>query len=657
MMNKDSIIDYSSCILIKLLGPLIRSLPIRFTLFLGRRLGELLYYFDLRHKSLAYANIKAALGSKLSPYQLAGLTKDFYRDFGQNLIEIFFIPLVNKQYLNKYAIFEGLEHIEDGFKKGKGVILLGVHEGSWEVSNMFCANLGFPFMVFVRDQIYPRLNQLLNSYRSRNGYKVIQRQNQTRQLIEALKNNYAVGMTADQGGKRGTLVKFFSKDASMASGAVKLALTYDCIIIPGFYTRVKGPYVKLIFQPPFEIKKTNDFQNDVRDNLQRLISIFEKYILGYPKEYLWLYKIWKYSDEKKVLILDDAKTGHLRQSQAVAKIASNTLKERGINDCVDIIEIKFRNKFAKLALTVSSCLAGKYYCQGCLWCLRTFLKRETYKSLISIKPDIVISCGSAIAPINFIISRENLAKSVVILRPSVLSTNRFDMVIMPKHDNPPRRKNNVITEAALNVVDAEYLKEQSDKLIQSQGSLPGRQAGRLKPQGFYIGVLIGGDSKTFVLKTNTISEVIRQIKSASERLDADVLVTTSRRTSREIETVVKNEFKDYDRCKLLIIANEKNIPEAVGGILALSRILIISPESISMISEALNSQKYVVVFNAPGLSKKHQQFINYFAKNKYLYLAEGLDLSERIKEFWLDKPQIRTLRDNLLVIEAMKRII
>ena len=136
-----------------------------------------------------------------------------------------------------------------------------------------------------------------------------------------------------------------------------------------------------------------------------------------------------------------------------------------------------------------------------------------------------------------------------------------------------------------------------------------------------------------------------------------LLITTSRRTSSVAECLLKEEFLNYHRCKLLIIANEKNIPQAVGGILALSEVIITSPESISMISEAVNSRKYVLVFNAPNLDKKHRRFLNYFAKNKYIYLVDPYDLAEKIGEIWLGRPKIPALGDNLLVTEAIRKIL
>jgi len=631
-------------------GFFIRALPKGFSLFLGARLGDLVYYFDLKRKALVYANIKTAFGKDLSVQQLTNLTRQFFQGFGQNLIEIFFMPLIDKEYINKYISFAGLEFIDQAFKTGTGVILLGVHSGSWELSNIICANLGFPFNLFVRDQRYPRLNELLNTYRRRKGCKIIQRENQVRHLIEALKKNEAIGMTIDQGGKGGSLVKFFGKDASMATGAIRLALKYGSVILPAFSARIKGAYIKTIIEPPFKIKNTGNPEKDMQDNLQEIIHIFEKNIREHTKDYLWTYKIWKYSKDRKILILTDGKTGHLRQAQAVAKIIKVVLGQADKTAEIETIEIKFRNNFAKKAIVYSSCLAGKYRCQACLWCLKTFLQEDIYKSLIGIKPDIIISCGSSVAPINYVLSRENLAKSIVILRPSILSVRRFDLVIMPKHDKPPNRKNIVVTEGALNLIDEDYLKEESSKLTRSFGP-------KLQISGLSIGLLVGGDTKGFNLEEDSLLEVIQQIKSASAKFGAKVLVTTSRRTPKRLERLVKEEFKDYPNSALLVIANENNIPEAVGGILGLSDIVICSAESISMISEAINSKKYVLVFNVPRLSKKHKRFLQTCAKHKYIYLEQSQDLGKRVEDIMLTKPQIRSFCDNFSISEAVRKIL
>ncbi|MDD5595245.1 MAG: ELM1/GtrOC1 family putative glycosyltransferase [Candidatus Omnitrophica bacterium] len=645
-MKKDSLVDYFSYFAFKFSAWVFCRLPIGFALFLGRGLGRAMYILDLKHRAVAYANIKKALGDKLSQQELKRITKKFYLNFGQNIIEVFHIPLFNKGYMDKYIEVEGREYLAQAFSKGRGVILLGVHAGSWELSNIIWANLGFTFNLLIREQKMPRLNQLINDYRQEKGCKLIERKN-TRQLIEALKNNEAVGMTADQGGVSGKLVKFFGKSASMPTGAIKLALRYGAVILPGYYVRIRGAKRKIIIEPPFELELTNDKEADMRNNLERLMLIFEKNIRKYPQEYLWTYKIWKYGKDREVLILNDGKAGHLRQSQAVAKIIREYCAQSAIDCRINTVDVEIKNKIALAALSLFS---GRYNFQGCLGCLKKFLSPQSYLALISLRPDLVVSCGSGLAPVNYLVSRENLAKSAVILRPGLLGTKRFDLVIMPEHDHPAKRKNICVTEGALNLIDQGYLKEQAAQLIKSTEY-------RVPSTGAYIGLLIGGDSKKFHLEKNEMLQVIKQLKNTAEELKMDLLISTSRRTSKDIENLLKDEFKNDARCKLLIIANEKNYSSVVGGILGLSWLVVTSPESISMISEAVNSQKYVLVFNAPGLSVKHQQFLYNFDEKKYIFLTSADNFAERIKEIWLKKPMVNILKDDMVIKEAIKKLL
>ena len=60
-MKQNLIADYLSCILFKASSFFTSFLPLNVSLFLGRRLGDLIYFFDARHRAIAYANIKKAI--------------------------------------------------------------------------------------------------------------------------------------------------------------------------------------------------------------------------------------------------------------------------------------------------------------------------------------------------------------------------------------------------------------------------------------------------------------------------------------------------------------------------------------------------------------------------------------------------------------------
>ena len=625
----------------------------------------MIYLFDRRHRSVAYANIKKTVSDKLDCASSARITRKSYQSFGQNLMEISFIPRINKQYLEKYIHIENKDYAQQAFNRGKGVIFLIVHEGNWELSNIICANLGIPFILFVRDQGFPRLNALLNAYRLKQGAKIIHKNTGVRQLIEVLKSNQSIGMTVDQGGKAGLLVNFFGKEAAMSTGAVKLALKYDCAIIPIFYTRIQGPHTKLILDQVFTVTRFADPQNDLNQNLQRLISIYEKYIRQYPYEYLWTYKLYKYGKEREVLILSDTKTGHLRQSEGVAKLISQQLTSRGIKTHLFVQEVKFRWLLSGFILSWLSRCSGKFQGQGTgMRYLRYALTPESWQGLMSSRPDIIISAGGSISAVNYLLAKENQAKSVVLMRPANLSLKKFNLAIIPRHDRPqghgllsnkqshrPAQKSNlVITEGALNLIDADYLSQKTKRLEQS-----GLFKGSLRNP--CIGVLIGGNSKRFSLGTDVIKDLAREIKKSAEGLNADILISTSRRSSVEVEEVIRNEFSNYARCKLLVIAHQNNNPDVVGGILGSSSLIVSSPESISMISEAVCAEKYVVVFNSGKLSAKHRRFLKNYQDKGYIYLKQIKDLSLEISQLLRNKPEVSSPQDNLKVIEGLNRIL
>ncbi|MFH1441202.1 MAG: ELM1/GtrOC1 family putative glycosyltransferase [Candidatus Omnitrophota bacterium] len=669
-MNKNLIVDYFSCILFKIAGPIIRILPKGFALFIGRLLGRLFYCFDLKHRAMVYSNIKTALAGKVSLKKLDEITRDCYKNFGQNIIEILFIPSIDKRYIKKYIKVEGWENITEAFNQKKGVIFLVMHEGNWELSNIICANMGFPFVLFVRDQKFPRLNALLNSYRVQKGCKIIQRQSSLpnglaanplgseqrqnefygiRKLIESLKNNEAIGMTADQGGKSGVLVDFFGRQASMPMGAVRFALKYGAVILPSFFIRVNGLRHKVIISPPFRLEMTGSLEKDIKSNLQSLIKIYEKYIAAYPGEYLWLYKIWKYGHSREIIILDDGKTGHLRQSQTLAKITKDYLEEKGKKASLRIIEVKLKNRFFKLILPIAGSLIYKYDYKAYNWLLKISLVKESYQALVFASSDIVISCGSSLSGLNYLFSKINRTKSLTIMRPYLVNTDKFDLVAIPHHDGPAQKKNIVKTEGALNLVDDEYLKIQKQRLLNTYDL-------RLTTYNFYIGLLIGGDTKDFHLSIGLMKAIIEQVKCFSEKEKAGVLITTSRRTPAEVEALIKKEFKDYSYCPFLVIANEENPDYALGGILGFAQAVIVSPESISMVSEAVSAPGHTIVFDAQ-VGQRHRKFLKYLSEKRYIHLAVPEEISGVINKIYTEQPRKNILRDREKVKQALIKVI
>lgn len=653
-------LEYLSYIIIKSFGVIIRLFSDRVAVAIGRGIGLLVYYFDVKHRSLSYGNLKIAFAKTKTPNALKKINQRLFRNFGQNLMELLRLPLLNSSNFSKYVKVEGKEHLENSLKKGKGVILLAMHFGSWELASLSCAMFGSPYKVIVKPQKkFLKLDDLLNSYRSCGGNVVLSRGLGTRELVKSLKNNEIIGMVVDQGGKDGVLVPFFGRHASMSVGAMRIGLKFDVPVCFTIVIRGKGTTHRMIIHEPLKLINTGDTDQDILTNLGQVTKLMEGYINKYPSEYMWFYKIWKYAKESNILILSDSKTGHLRQSQAVAGKISAALAERDIKAQISTIEVKFKNDFSQKFISIFSAVINTFMYQGRLEFLKWFLTKKSYNELMAVKAEFIVSCGSSISGINYLLANDQRAKSVAILKPGLLSKSRFDLVFLPQHDVDTKKLKNkriVITKGAPNLINQEYLESQVRLLISRYSHL--KYHHKLK-----IGLLIGGNTKHYILNEKEMKVIINQIKEVIPQINADIFVTTSRRTSTKIENLLVRELRHYANCPLLIIANQNNVPEAFGGIVGLSDILVVSGDSISMISEASSSGKKTVVFPVQqrehilSSSKKHQKFIEGLNNQGYIVTANSKNIGRTIYDLAKNKIHTQKLDDNTTIFEAVRDII
>jgi len=601
-------IDSLGYILVRFLSLLFCAMPASAGLFIARRFGTLIYLINRKRRSIAYANLKAAFCREKSPAEIKRIVKGVYQNLAQVFIELLRFPVTDDNYISKFISTNGLDRVGAARSGGKGVIILAAHFGNWELPSLVGGRKGFPVTVLAREQKHTRLNELLNSYRALSGSKVIKKGLATRELIKALRANEIIGIMGDQdAGKLGTLVNFFGRPASTHPGAFVFAEKTGAPIIPIFMIRQKGPYHRLEVLEPV-------------DSAQKFSAMLEEYARKFPKQWLWVHKRWKSTPHRSIIILNDSKPGHLNQSLAVGAAIQKLREDRGYkpeDTACKIIDVKYKSGFSKVLLALCSrfCSRG---CQGCMACVRFCLDEKSYKEVISSYADIVISCGSSLAPLNIFLTRECNAKNVVIMKPGLVSLGKFTLAIIPDHDRPKPAKNILVTAGAPNRITQEQIKKESEKFL----SLLNLKA---VPR---LALILGGDNADFQMDIGLMREVIAQIKSVSKKFGMEILATSSRRTPADVEKLLKDEFAAYPNCKLLIIANEKNMEGAIPAFLGLCDAVLVSGESMSMVSEAASSGRAVLVF---PLKKKHNK------PTRHENLAQELSRTGHIKLLNADK--------------------
>jgi len=642
---------------IKIAAFLFMLLPLGISLWIGRCLGWVGYHLLSRKRKVVYANLKAIFASTHSPSQLRIMSREVFINFLQSAVEFLSLPKFKRVGFEKFVDLQGKENIDIALERGKGVILLAIHSGSWELASVVGGVTKGPYHVVANDQSkLPQLDKMLNEYRTIAGAHVITAGVATKEIIRAMKDNEVVSLVLDQGGRTGQTVPFFGKSASMSTGAMRLALKYECAVCPVWIERYGNGKHVLKVSPEMTLTRTGDMEKDIIANIAKAAKHFESLLREHPAEYVWFYKVFKYSNQSKIIILDDGRTGHLRQSQALAYHLRDVLRKKGKWADQNTVALQWRTPWAASLFSFYVFFAQYSDFLKREDCLKFFLTDTSFNDMMRYKADYVISCGSQASGVSFILSQNHLAKSVSILTPGLLSKERFDAVVLPDHDlpKPLRRSRLITTKVSLNLINAAYLKDQSEGLIKHFSHLKGNVRKK-------FGVLIGGNAKGVDFNETQISQLLDQIKDAALHYNADILLTTSRRTPGNIEQVIAKQLKNFERCPLCLIANQRNVPEAVGGILGLSDLVIVSGESISMVSEAVSSGRRTIVFSPHGPygdkgRDKYEDFVLKLNERGYLMITSVDDLKSKIAQLLNHKIALKILDDQSNIQSGLEAI-
>lgn len=274
--------------------------------------------------------------------------------------------------------------------------------------------------------------------------------------------------------------------------------------------------------------------------------------------------------------------GHLNQSIAFA---------RYLNASYEIVEVRFRHKLFK-ALSYLLDRMGIY-------------TARLVKADVEDKPyDYVVGAGSGTYYATKVFSKLWDTKSVTMMLPKGYRLD-FDLIYTQRHDHAPKQHNIIELPANFSYVE---------------------------PKGIYhpqkkkrIGIVIGGDNKVFRLSAKRLKTQLDTIVKHYQGYE--IAVTTSPRTSTEVEALVEEYAFDY---RVIFSQNPVN---PIPDFLNLCESIFITGDSTSMISEAISYGKSNVVV-LPLESKKDNKFaafIKTLSEEGYLHSFDGTIVNKNKK--------------------------
>jgi Kdo2-lipid IVA lauroyltransferase/acyltransferase len=218
------------------------------------------------------------------------------RNLGWMAAEFARLPRHSKENIEEVVILDGHENFLEGQRRGKGVLYLTGHIGAWELSSFAHALYGFPLRYMARPLDNARVDALVNRYRCLSGNQPIFKNESARGVLKILREAGTVGILADQNTmpEEGVFVDFFGETACTTTGIARIALHTDAAVVPGYAYWDEGiRRYRLRFEPPVELVRTGDSEQDIFVNTQKFAKVIEGIIRKHPEQWVWVHARWK----------------------------------------------------------------------------------------------------------------------------------------------------------------------------------------------------------------------------------------------------------------------------------------------------------------------------------------------------------------------------
>ena len=225
-------------------------------------------------------------------------------------------------------------------------------------------------------------------------------------------------------------------------------------------------------------------------------------------------------------------------------------------------------------------------------------------------PDIVIACGGrSIAPA-LAVKRASGGRTIAAYIQNPKGTIKdFDIVVSMRHDG--------VTGPNVMVVDTAIHRITPAKLDAARSTWSERFSDLARP---LVSVILGGRSRSLRFTPAVADTLIERLKHLANTTGASFMITPSRRTEPEIVARFK-AFADANPSTVRFWDGQGDNP--YFGMLALSDALIVTEDSVSMVSEALAAGKPVGTIPLEGTAKRHQAFIDRLIETEAISRFDG----------------------------------
>ena len=241
---------------------------------------------------IARINLKRAFPDS-SPRDLHRLIKSMWENMGRTIFEYFKLPTIDPLSPKSPYEIRGIENLDQCIADQRPGLLFTAHIGHWEIGNYIALKRGLKLAQVTRFLNNPLLRAAVNFTQGRLAQKVINKGKEgIWHIVAFLRQGGHVSMMLDQKMNEGIAVPFFGYEAMTAPAIAKLALRFDCPILPVQVERLKGVRCRVTYHPPLRIPTDGTEEEKIYQLLLQINQHIEDWIRQSPEQWFWIHKRW-----------------------------------------------------------------------------------------------------------------------------------------------------------------------------------------------------------------------------------------------------------------------------------------------------------------------------------------------------------------------------
>lgn len=267
-------------------------LPLRVSYAIAIAVGTLVYACWGDKRRSAIANMRCVLGSAVSEAVVRRMARNSFRHYCKYVVE--FLRFAHRpEDIASLVRTTGWHNLDEALRAGKGVIMIGLHFGNWDLAGATLVARGYAVNVVAESFEPAKLNDLIQKPRLDWGMRIIPMDGASRGALRALRRNEILGLLIDRPEPEGGVpVRFCGAETSVPAGAAALALRTGARVVPGVLMRQPDNTFRGYIAPAIAFEPTGDYEHDVQAFTQRIYEALEAFVYAHPDQWYMFRPMW-----------------------------------------------------------------------------------------------------------------------------------------------------------------------------------------------------------------------------------------------------------------------------------------------------------------------------------------------------------------------------